>query len=243
MLFPRVRYACLFARFEQAQYALRKGKRSWKRVFRLFVSALALGFTIALPIGPISLLVINRTWERGWRTGFLSGIGVALADATYAAAAAFGLTALSTFLAQLNTPIRLVGALFLIYLAFRTMRARPPASATSADTPPRHPHPAGLIAGMWALTLTNPLTILMFASVFATAGLSTATLGDSGIPSWLLASITVLGIFAGSLCVWLLLCTLAALIRTRIAGRGLVWLNRVSGAALIFFAVRVLFGG
>jgi hypothetical protein len=57
------------------------------------IRGLIIGFTIAAAVGPISLLVIRRTIEHGGIYGFASGLGVATADATYGAIAAFGLTA------------------------------------------------------------------------------------------------------------------------------------------------------
>lgn len=219
-------------------------KRSWKRGFRVFASTLVLGFTIALPIGPISLLVINRTLARGWRYGLTTGVGVALADATYAAIAVSGLSALSQFLVNFQTPIRTLGALFLIYLAIRTLVRPPAAREASLAESPRRLY-LGAIASAWALTVTNPLTILMFVSIFAGAGL--AVTPAAGSSAALLALATVLGIFGGSLCVWLLLSGGATLLRERAFGaadgRGLRWLNRIGGALLLIFALRVLLQG
>src|ERR1700731_586374 len=64
--------------------------------------ALALGFLVGFPIavspGPIFFLVLRRTLGRGWRSGLVSGLGVATGDATYAALADFGVAAVTTFL-------------------------------------------------------------------------------------------------------------------------------------------------
>ena len=65
----------------------------------LFVRGLILGFTIAAAVGPISLLVIRRTLAEGRLVGIVSGMGVATADGTYGAIAAFGLTAITDVLA------------------------------------------------------------------------------------------------------------------------------------------------
>ena len=68
----------------------------------LFLRGLAIGFAVAFALGPIGLLVIKRTVDRGWLYGFLSGTGVATADATYGAIAAFGLTAITELLVGID---------------------------------------------------------------------------------------------------------------------------------------------
>ena len=64
----------------------------------LLVRGFVLGFTIAAAVGPISLLCIRRTLAEGRLVGLVSGLGVATADATYGAIAAFGLTAVTDLL-------------------------------------------------------------------------------------------------------------------------------------------------
>src|SRR4029450_5990859 len=93
---------------------------------------LVLGFTIAAAVGPISLLCIRRTLAEGRVVGLVSGLGVATADATYGAIAAFGLTAITDLLVDGRVVVVCVGGIFLLWLAWRTFRADP-ASAASAD--------------------------------------------------------------------------------------------------------------
>ena len=83
----------------------------------LFLRGLVLGFTIAAAVGPISLLVIRRTLAHGRIYGLASGMGVALADATYGAIAAFGLTAVMSVLLGARAALGIVGGAFLVYLA------------------------------------------------------------------------------------------------------------------------------
>ena len=87
--------------------------------FRGFI----LGFTIAAAVGPISLLVIRRTLAEGRLYGLVSGLGVATADATYGAIAAFGLSAITDVLVNARQVLGLVGGVFLLWLAWQTIRA------------------------------------------------------------------------------------------------------------------------
>src|SRR4051812_9423068 len=86
---------------------------------------IVVGLTIAAPMGPISLLTIRRTLAHGRSYGLASGLGVALADASYAAVAAFGLTAVTSILLGGRVVLGLVGGAILVALAVRTIRATP----------------------------------------------------------------------------------------------------------------------
>ena len=149
---------------------------------------LAIGFSIAAPVGPIGVLCIRRTLAEGRAAGLISGLGAATADAAYGCIAAFGLTAISNFLASQQNWLRLIGGVFLCYLGAKTFLSRPVAGSTAVKS--------GGVASNYTstllLTLTNPMTILSFAVVFAGLGLGN-TAGD--YPS---ASVLVVGVFLGS---------------------------------------------
>src|SRR5689334_3294106 len=139
--------------------------------FDLFLRGLAIGFAVAFALGPIGLLVIKRTVDRGWRYGFLSGVGVATADATYGAIAAFGLTAVTELLVGVDRWLGIVGGTALLILAAKALRdARSEDQATASADPGRLATPIGGWASMVGLTLTNPATILSFAALFASIG-------------------------------------------------------------------------
>src|SRR4051812_50185317 len=106
----------------------------------LLLRGYVLGLTIAAAVGPISLLCIRRTLAEGRLVGLVSGLGVATADATYGAIAAFGLTAVSDVLVGGRRALGIVGGLFLLWLARRTGRAAP-------GRPAGTPGPGGGTAG------------------------------------------------------------------------------------------------
>jgi threonine/homoserine/homoserine lactone efflux protein len=191
---------------------------------------LVIGFSIAAPVGPIGVLCIRRTLADGQAAGFASGLGAATADALYGSIAGFGLTFISGILIGQRAWLSLIGGLFLCYLGVRTFLSRPAEGAAAA---------AGSLAGAYAstffLTLTNPLTILTFTAVFA--GLGVASAGGS----YLTAGLLVLGVFLGSALWWLILSASVSLLRARFSGRGLPWVNRVSGVIITAFGLLALF--
>lgn len=191
----------------------------------LFARGLVLGFAIAAAVGPISLLTIRRTLAHGRSYGLASGLGVALADATYGGIAAFGLAAVTSILVGGRLVLRLVGGVFLLVLASRTMTSRPDVVAVADERPGL----AGAFVSIFGLTMTNPMTIISFAAIFAGLGV----VGRGGVD----AALLTLGVFCGSASWWLILTTVVSALRTRVTVRALTWVNRVSGVILFIFAM------
>ena len=188
---------------------------------------LIIGFSIAAPVGPIGILCIRRTLSEGRASGFLSGLGAATADALYGCVAGFGLTVISGFLVGQRFWIQLIGGLFLLALGVKTLRSVPAERAAGASG-------SGLAASYVStllLTLTNPMTILSFAGIFAALGVA-ETGGDVSA-----ATLLVLGVFIGSAAWWLLLSGGVGLLREKISAGVLRWTNRLSGAILLVFGI------
>jgi threonine/homoserine/homoserine lactone efflux protein len=192
----------------------------------LFVRGLVLGFTIAAAVGPISLLVIRRTLAEGRVVGLVSGLGVATADGTYGAIAAFGLTAVTELLVDWRRALGIVGGAFLLWLAYRTFTAVPGEAATDTET--RRGLPGAYLSTL-GLTLTNPMTILSFAALFVGLGV---TGGDA-----LGATLLTLGVFAGSGLWWVVLTTVVAAFRSRLTPAGMRRVNMASGLLIGAFAI------
>lgn len=200
--------------------------------FSLLLTGLAIGFSIAAPVGPIGVLCIQRTLEQGRAFGLVSGLGAATADALYGIIAGFGLTFIAQFLVSQQVWLRLVGGVFLCFLGLKTLITKPAKQAAAAGGNSL----AGAYASTFFLTLTNPLTILSFAAIFAGLGLASAG-GD-----YRSAGLMVLGVFCGSALWWFILSGFASLFRGKVTDRGLLWINRVSGALISGFGLFALLG-
>jgi len=196
------------------------------------LKGLAIGFSIAAPVGPIGVLCIRRTLAEGRASGLVSGLGAASADAIYGCIAGFGLTFISNFLVSQQVWLHLIGGVFLCYLGFKTLLAKPAEQAALAKG-------NGLVSdygSTFFLTLTNPMTIISFAAIFAGLGL-TSTSGN-----YVSASVLVLGVFIGSALWWLILSGGVGVFRERFNPHGLRWVNRISGTIITGFGLFALLG-
>ena len=197
----------------------------------LLFRGLIIGISIAAPVGPIGVLCIRRTLAQGTAAGFVSGLGAATADALYGCVAGFGLTFISGLLVQQQVWFRLVGGLFLCYLGARAFLAEP-AQEPAED---RKGSLLKAYASTLFLTLTNPMTILSFAAIFAGLGLASAA------QCYASAVVMVAGVFAGSALWWLTLSGGVSFFRKRFSLTVLHWVNRISGIVITGFGVFSLF--
>ncbi len=196
------------------------------------VRGLLIGLSVAAAVGPMCILCIQRTVQRGFVYGLISGLGIATADGLYGCIAGFGLTVIATFLVKQQGWIRAIGGLFLVYLGCKTLLTKPAeraAMVTSSAT-----GFVGAYVSTFLLTLTNPLTILSFVAIFAGLGVG------GGKNSALAALLVVCGVFLGSATWWCLLTASISLLRKKFTPHWLLWINRISGGVITLFGLIAL---
>nr|WP_256487800.1 MULTISPECIES: LysE family transporter [unclassified Haladaptatus] len=194
------------------------------------VRGIVLGFSIAAPVGPIGVLCIQRTLSKGRRSGFVSGLGAASADAVYGAIAGFGITAVSSLLLDYRVGIRIGGGILLLYLGVQSFRAEP--AETAVSTTDVHGL-AGDYGSTFLLTITNPVTIIAFVGIFTGLGV-----GMSG--NYTHAAVLVGGVFLGSALWWFVLSTGVSVFRARFTRSIMRRVNRLAGVIIVGFGVLAL---
>lgn len=195
-----------------------------------FWKGFVLGVVIAAPVGPIGILCIRRTLVYGQMIGFLTGLGAAVADSFFGAVAAFGVLALSQLLLDHTFVLRLLGGLFLLVLGVRMLIAPVPSRA-EGDLPIGTVGRFGAFATGVALTLTNPITILAFVTIFAGIGFAGGAL-DTVDAVWV-----VVGVALGSAAWWLGLSSAVSLLGRRLSPGTFIIIDRIAGILLLGFGV------
>lgn len=196
----------------------------------LLIKGCLIGFSIAMPVGPIGLLCIRNSLGRGLVFGLMTGLGAALADAIFGAIGGFGVSAIGTFFTDYRLAIELAGAIFLCYLGLATF-AEKTAASKEVETQKGY---FQAFASSFLLTLTNPLTILSFAGVYAGLGAG-SSVSDLTTPIFI-----TLGVFLGSALWWLLLSTSCSCFKDKMNGTAKKWLNRISGGIILGFGLLIL---
>lgn len=186
---------------------------------------------MAAPVGPVGVLCIRRTIRVGWVSGFITGLGVAVADSVFGAIASLGLTSISGTLVSHEQTLKLVGGIVLLIIGFSIYRAPAPKPQASVSL---GKHGRNFLSAL-ILAFTNPLTILSFAAVYIGLGLGSRTEGDS-----FYAAIFVIGVFLGSCGWWLLLSLGTAKIKRKITPTYFVYINHGCGAVIAIFGLLTL---
>ena len=196
----------------------------------LFIRGLIIGFSIAAPVGPIGILCIQRTLSGGNVQGLVTGLGAASADALYGFIAAFGLTFISNFLVDQSFWFRLIGGLFLCYLGIQAFLRKPQAQTVATVNSTK----LSAYGTTFFLTLTNPMTILFFAGIFAGMGIVSESI------QYTAAGLMVIGVFTGSAAWWLTLSTVTGVFRDKINESKLALVNKIAGCVILAFGVAAL---
>jgi len=190
----------------------------------LILKGLGAGLAIAIPVGPVNVLVASRSMAKGRHAGIVSGLGAALADTFYGSIAGFSITFIIQFLVREEFWIRVVGGLLLVGIGVVYFR-KPPEAMKREEGGAHSDFVSTLL-----LTLTNPTTVLSFLAVLAALGLG------EGSPSWRTLGL-VGGIFCGSMTWWIVLTETVYRLRDRFDERAICWMNRVAGLAIGAFGV------
>jgi threonine/homoserine/homoserine lactone efflux protein len=195
------------------------------------LKGMLIGFSLAVPVGPVALICIQRTLLQGFRYGFSSGLGIASADALYCGIAMFGVSYVAHTLLHYSTVFKFVGAFYLFILGTKILLTKP-----RFETDVGNGKLVQSYGSVFLLTLANPLAILAFAGIFAGLGINANHASQGTILS------TILGVFFGYALWWLLLTSFLARVRNNMNETYVSLINKISGSLVVAFGILILFG-
>lgn len=206
----------------------------------LIGGGLVIGLLVAAPIGPVNLICIRRTLSYGQLNGFLAGLGAALGDGIFAIIAGFGVKWVFDAIQEMGVVLQLLSAAILIFYGLRVfISATPPEIMRNPDGSIQSGSAGDLAAALastFALTITNPATMVGFATSFA----AFREVVDFQA-SWLATLIMVISVFAGSSLWWFVVTAITGIFHQSIEHGTLRRMNQGSGL-LIFLTGAVLLG-
>jgi threonine/homoserine/homoserine lactone efflux protein len=198
----------------------------------IFMQGILIGFLIAMPFGPVDLLVIRNSISRGMFFGFITGMGAAVTDGIFGAVAGLGISEITEFLLTYKLYFKYLGGIFLIGIGFTILMSKILEDSSNQIINKDSFFKAFLTS--FILTFTNPLTIISFIGIFAALEIE--------LTNRIMDSIAlIVGIILGSTLWWIILSCFSSQFKNKIGLKTFLWLNRISGFALITLGIAAFF--
>jgi len=198
-------------------------------MLHIIVKGLLIGICASIPVGPIAILCIQRTLNRGRYHGFVTGLGAAMSDLGYASLAAFSMSFVVDFIHHNQFYIEIIGALVLLFFGLIIFNTNP-LKKISVSNEKKESYFQDFITS-FALTTTNPLIIFLFIALFARFDFIETDFS-------VLKSLSgLLSVFIGASIWWFTLTFLVNLFRSKFNVRGLWLINKVVGSILAMIAI------
>lgn len=189
------------------------------------------GICASAPIGPIAILVVQKSLSKGHKAGFVSGLGASVVDTFYASVAIFALAFAQALIERHHNLIFFVGGSVLILVGIHMALSDPFRKMKSEVASNVSPKDFGQAVVMG---LSNPMAIFVMFTLFAFFGLA-----DEAPDNWKVAPI-ILSVSLGSVTYWFLVSWLLSRFRKRFRMRTILWISRVTGAIIVIIGIALL---
>lgn len=191
-----------------------------------------IGIAVSIPVGPVAVLCIQRTLNKGFRSGFTSSVGAAFADVLYAAIAGFSITFVANLLNDYQSYIRIFGGMFLIFIGVRIFFSNPATQMRKYRQKGNNYFKD--FFSSFLITISNPITIVAIGIIFANFDMIPNGSTDFSI------FVLILSVFSGALLWWLSLVSIISVFKKRIRLRNILWINRITGVFIVLFAIYII---
>lgn len=199
----------------------------------LLLKGVIVGLLASIPLGPIGVICIQRTINKGRLSGFMSGIGAATADTIFATVAGFSLTLVINFIEEKQLIFQVVGGFIIMILGVSIFYTNPIRQLK------RHRKNKSSILedylSVLFLTITNPMAVFLFVGLFAAVGI-----GSPG-GNVFYAGILLSGVFLGAATWWLVLSSVVNRFRAKFRLKQLWYINKISGGVIFILGLIAAF--
>ncbi len=195
----------------------------------IVLKGLIIGLSVSVPLGPIGMLCIQRTLNRGRKFGLITGLGATTSDIIYAIITMFFLNFVIGIVEQYQTIIQLVGSVVIALFGVWIYRSNPVVQPLLQDKPDNN-FLSDYISSL-LLTLSNPLILFVMIALFSQLEFVTS---ETSIMMHLIGLISIVG---GAFIWWFILTGFSSRFRNKLNFRGLKIVNRVVGSIIIVFGI------
>jgi len=190
---------------------------------------LAIGIIISAPMGPVGILCVQRTLEKGRKTGFFTGVGAAISDIFYCLLTGFGLSLIEDFLKANENVIQIIGSIVIAAFGIYLFKSNPSRNLKKPDTS-RTSGKRDIIKG-FLFTVSNPLIIFLIIGLFARFNF---LLPEISLLQYIVGYIFII---LGALGWWWMISFFVNKVRSHFNLRSMWLINKITGSIIMIFAI------
>ena len=191
-----------------------------------FIKAILIGLAASIPLGPLGIMCIQRTLNKGRWAGFAVGVGSSVGDTIYASIALFSIQFINVFLDSNRSWVMLVGGLIIVFIGLQIALKNPIKDLRQKKIDKVNFEAKDVLRG-FLMTISNPGALVLMLGLFAFFSLD---LGSGSRP--LAVAVVLAGIFLGTVLWWFVLSSGISLFRKRFHLRQMLIINRISGTII-----------
>jgi threonine/homoserine/homoserine lactone efflux protein len=198
-------------------------------ILDLLIKGFIIGVVVSAPLGPVGVLCIQRSLNKGRWYGFVTGLGAALSDIVYAMLTGYSMSFIFDFVNNKIFYLQLIGAVMLLLFGIYTFRSNPVHSIRpSSSNKGSYLHN---FFTAFVVTFSNPLIIFLFIGLFARFAFALP-----GLPPYETA-VGYLSIIGGAVVWWFSITFFVSKVRNRFNMKEIWVINRIIGGAVIVASV------
>ncbi len=197
-------------------------------IISILIGCVSIGIILSAPMGPIGILCIQRTLNKGRNSGFFTGVGAAASDLFYCLLVGLGISLVTDFIADHVNILQIIGSAILIVYAVY-MIFHNPVSQIKENLDQRDDHWRDMVTG-FLFTLSNPLIMFLIVPLFARFGFP--------LPEYKFYHI-IMGyafIVVGALLWWAVITFFVDKVRTHFNIRSMWLINRIIGSIILLLS-------
>lgn len=200
-------------------------------IMRVIVAGLSIGILISAPMGPIGMLCIQRTLNKGRAAGFFTGVGASFSDLFYCLLTGLGMSFVINFIEEHQIALQIFGSIVLLCFGIYIARKNPSKMIKSkGGMPIRSNYVQDLVTG-FLFTFSNPLIIFLIIGLYARFNFLTNITAVYGYV------IAFLSIIVGALGWWFVITYFVSKVRGRFNVRSMWLINIIIGSLICLMSV------
>lgn len=205
-------------------------------MIQTLITGFIIGIFISAPVGPLGILTIQRTLSKGRWHGVLTGLGATTSDIIYSVIVGFSMSFIMNFITEHSILIQIIGSIVVVLFGFHLWKSDPTHCLNKNIEKGKSTYYKDYFSAL-LLCLSNPLVIFLFIGLFARFHFFSTT------QTFWQQALGFFSIALGAFVWWTSITLIVSKLRSRFNIRGLLILNKITGAFLLLLGVIGIIAG